>query len=112
MENDVEILYKDYKKSIEQIAEKIDIAFIDPPYEKNIAVKSIQLLLENGILKKDGLIILETDDKERELKELENINNIKVIDIRQYGRVKLIFLKQTEEVENNNFSMDIERNEI
>lgn len=112
MENDVEILYKDYKKSIEHINEKIDIAFIDPPYEKDIAVKSIQLILENGILQKDGLIILETDNIERELKELNNINNIKIVDIRQYGRVKLIFLNQTEIVKNNDLLMDIERNEI
>lgn len=98
MKNDVEILYKDYKKCIQQLNEKIDIAFIDPPYEKDIAVQSIQLILDNEVLQKDGLIILETDNKERELKELENIKNIKIIDIRQYGRVKLIFLNQTEKI--------------
>ena len=67
--------------------------FIDPPYKQNIAVDSIKLILEHNIFAKDGIIILETDEEEREMKELEKIN-LEVYDVRKYGRVKLIFLRE------------------
>ena len=45
-------------------------------------------------LKKDGIIIIETDEEERELEELNNNKNINIKDLRRYGRVKLIFLNR------------------
>lgn len=101
MENDVEIIYKDYKKTIEQLKQKVDVVFVDPPYEKDIAVKAIELILDKNILQQDGLIILETDHQERELEELKNIKKINIKDLRQYGRVKLIFLSQEKKIERN-----------
>lgn len=93
-EENIELLYKDYKKCLNQINEKVDIAFIDPPYAKNIAVDAIKIILDKKILNDDALIILETDDEEREINELKEVNNINIKDIRKYGRIKLIFLKQ------------------
>ena len=93
-EEKTKILNKDYKKNIENIKERFDIIFIDPPYELNIGVKSIKLILENHILKEDGIIILETDDDIREIKQLEELENITIYDLRKYGRVKLIFLNR------------------
>lgn len=49
-------------------------------------------ILKYEIIEQDGLIVLETDEEERDLKKLEELN-IKIIDIRKYGRVRLIFLK-------------------
>ena len=45
------------------------------------------------LLKKDGIMIIETDEEERILKEIEN-TNVNVYDLRKYGRVKLIFLNR------------------
>ena len=59
----------------------------------DIGVNSIKLILEYDILAKDGIIILETDEEEREIKELGNIN-LEVYDVRKYGRVNLIFLRE------------------
>lgn len=88
------ILVEDYKKCLQKLDKnKFDIIFIDPPYKLDIAVNSIKLILEYDILAKDGIIILETDEEEREIKELENIN-LEVYDVRKYGRVKLIFLRE------------------
>lgn len=93
-ENKATIFIKDYKKCISSLEEnKFDIIFIDPPYKLDIAVNSIKLILEYNILAKDGIIILETDEEERDMKELENIN-LEVYDVRKYGRVKLIFLRE------------------
>ncbi len=93
-EDKATILVDDYKKCVQTIKEnKFDIIFIDPPYKLDIAVKSIKLILEYEIFAKDGIIILETDEEERELKELEDIK-LEVYDVRKYGRVKLIFLRE------------------
>ena len=51
------------------------------------------MILDYNILAKDGIIVLETDEEERELEELKNIN-LEVYDVRKYGRVKLIFLRE------------------
>lgn len=87
----------DYKKCIEKAAGKIkfDIVFIDPPYKMDVAVKSIKELLANNIVSKNGIIIIETDEIDRDLDEVEKIlkNKVNIIDKRKYGRANLIFLK-------------------
>lgn len=91
-ENKSEVFKEDYKKVISRLKnERFDIIFIDPPYSQNIAADAVKRIVEEGLLKQTGIIILETDEEERELKQIENIN-IEVKDIRKYGRVKLIFL--------------------
>lgn len=93
-ENETEVLFQDYQKAIKKLKEKTDIIFIDPPYEKNIAIDAIKKILEYEVLEENGLIILETDQLQRELEQLEDIKNIKIKDLREYGRVKLIFLNR------------------
>ena len=46
IENDTEIIYKDYKKCLNSLNEKVDIIFIDPPYKKNIAVESVKIIMK------------------------------------------------------------------
>ena len=60
-----------------------------------MAVKSIDYILNNNLLSKDGVIIIETDEEERELEELKNID-VNIYNIKRYGRVKLIFLRRKE----------------
>ena len=73
--------------------EKIDIVYIDPPYKSDYIFESLKIITENNILKEDGLIILETDEKDRILNQ-NNKLKIEVIDQRKYGRAHLIFLKE------------------
>jgi len=97
MEEKTKVVYADYKKCLSSIKEKFDLIFIDPPYKQDIAIKSLELILENELLSESGMIIIETDDENRELQEIEEINkNVEIIDLRTYGRVKLIFLKMKE----------------
>lgn len=92
-EEKANIFIEDYKKCLKQLESKFDIIFIDPPYKMDIAVNAINLILEYNILAKDGIIVLETDEEERDIKELQNIN-LEMYDVRKYGRVKLIFLRE------------------
>ena len=93
MEEKSTILNVDYKKCLNNQKEKYDIIFIDPPYKFNIAVDSIKRIVNLELLAKDGIIIIETDEKERELKELEKVD-LEVYDLRKYGRVTLLFLRE------------------
>ena len=87
------IVNEDYKKCIDNQKIKFDIIFIDPPYKYDIGVDSIERILKQNLLSKDGIIILETDEEDRDIKELEKID-LEVYDVRKYGRVKLIFLRE------------------
>lgn len=90
------IIGKDYKKALEILKEEkiqFDFVFLDPPYQANFAVDATEKILSLNLLKEKGTIIIETDDEKRELLELEKLD-IKIDDIRKYGRVSLIFLKQ------------------
>ena len=87
------ILNIDYKKCLDEQKEKFDIIFIDPPYKMDIAIDSVKRIIELELLAKDGIIIIETDEEERERKELEKID-LELYDVRKYGRVKLLFLRE------------------
>ena len=94
LEELVNIYNTTYENLIKNILnEKIDVTYIDPPYATDYAIKAIELLLKYELIADDGIVILETDDEQRILKQLENID-INVIDTRKYGRAHLIFLKK------------------
>lgn len=76
-----------------KIKEKLDMVFIDPPYETNFAYEAVKLLLSNGLIKKESVIIIETDQEKRIKEQLKQLE-IEIMDERKYGRAHLIFLGQ------------------
>ena len=98
LENKAVVIHKDYKKCLQKLSDeniKFDLIYIDPPYKLDIAVDSIKKILDLNLLLMEGIIIIETDDKDRELLALKKLK-IDVYDIRKYGRVSLLFLKRKE----------------
>ena len=93
LECKVKIFNKDFSSLLKNDIEKIDIVYIDPPYKSDYIFESLKIITENNILKEDGLIILETDEKDRILNQIDKLK-IEVIDQRKYGRAHLIFLKE------------------
>lgn len=88
----VELYNLDYQTLIKtKIKEKVDIVYIDPPYDSDFAIKSLELLIEQKIIDEDSKIIIETDNEEKILQQLEQMN-VEIIDKRKYGRAILIFL--------------------
>lgn len=90
------VIKKSYEKALEEIKNKdilLDVIFIDPPYESNFYYKALEMIQNLELLKQDGIIILETDDKERILKDI-NDEYFEIDDIRKYGRATLIFLNR------------------
>ena len=94
----VELYNVDYKELLKnKVKEKIDIIYIDPPYDSDFAVDAVKLLIENKLVDEKSLIIIETDQEERILKQLENEKlKIQITDKRKYGRAIIIFLKLEE----------------
>lgn len=82
-----EKLLSDYK------GKKFDIIFIDPPYNSQLIAKSVEKIFQNDMLSTEGIMILETDQEERILKEIKKYEE-NIYDIRRYGRVKLIFMRK------------------
>ena len=94
MNDKVELYNLDYESVLRnKITDTLDIIYIDPPYESEYAIKSIEIILEKKLVNEKSIIIVETDNEEKILKELENLP-INVIDQRKYGRASIIFLKK------------------
>lgn len=91
---DVITLYNmDFKEAIKNVqSEKFDIIYLDPPYKTSFIKEAIQEILKYNCLNKDALIIVETDEEERIVNEIKELN-IEFIDKRKYGRAHIIFLK-------------------
>ena len=92
--NENTILYNmNYEKMIEELNEKIDIIYIDPPYKTDLAYESLKKMIELELITNDTLIIVETDEEERIIKQMNELE-IEIINKRKYGRVYLIFIKR------------------
>lgn len=87
------VFYDDYANAIKKIKEKISIVFLDPPYKLDLAVSAINELIKQNLITKDSLIIIETDEINRDIEEVQKIEKIEIIDKRKYGRANLIFIK-------------------
>lgn len=89
----VKLLNFDYEDVLKnKINEKLDIVYIDPPYNSDFAINSVNIILEKKLVNENALIIIETDEEKRIIEGLEN-KKIEIVDKRKYGRAILIFLK-------------------
>ena len=88
-----EVYNLDFEKCLEKIkTQKFDLIYIDPPYDTDYIIISLEIILKERLASKDCIIILETDDEDRILEQIKNID-VKIIDKRKYGRASIIFLK-------------------
>ncbi len=96
MKDKTVVIKNSYLKCLETLKNKnmkFDLIFLDPPYKTNFAIDALERILTLDLISEDGIIIIETDDEEREIKNIEPID-INIYDIRKYGRVKLMFLSR------------------
>lgn len=89
----VELYNLDYEILLKtKINENVDIVYIDPPYDSDFAIKSVDILINQNLVNEDSKIIIETDNENQILDKLKK-RQIEIIDKRKYGRAVLIFLK-------------------
>lgn len=85
------LLSTDYKKALEMLREeKFDIIFLDPPYQTNYIEDAIQLINQYEILKKDGIIVCESDQKER----IVFNESYQIYKERKYGDKQIVILEK------------------
>ncbi len=92
---DISRIYNtDYKMALKKLqGEKIDIAYIDPPYNKQMGIDAIKQISNYDLLSNNGIIILETDTNEEipdEILRYEKYN------YKRYGRNVLSFYRRKE----------------
>ena len=95
LEEKVETYNLDFQEMIKKLkGQKLDIIYLDPPYKTDFIKKAIYGLIEGNLINENTLIIAETDEEKRIIKELEEFKNIEIIDKRKYGRAQILFLKK------------------
>lgn len=90
------VINDDYIRCLEILRDKnmkFDIIFLDPPYKTNFAINALKRILELDLLAQNGIVIIETDEEERNVEGIKEIN-INIDKIKKYGRVKLMFLSR------------------
>lgn len=93
LENVVETYLLDFRALLnDKLNEKLDIVYIDPPYKSDFAIQAVNIILENNLITKDSLILIETDRKEEVEEKLKKVD-VRIIDERKYGRAEIFFLK-------------------
>ena len=73
---------------------KVDIVYLDPPYKTDFIEMAMKELIKANILEENTIIIAETDEKDRIIKNIEEIKEIQIIDQRKYGRANILFLER------------------
>lgn len=68
-----------------------DVVFLDPPYASGYALQAMDTILARGLLKKDGVAVIEHDPKDSVAYEGFTA------DTRKYGDVALTLLRREEE---------------
>ena len=93
LENVVETYLLDFRALLnDKLNEKLDIVYIDPPYKSDFAIQAVNIILENNLITKDSLILIETDRKEEVEEKLKKVD-LRIVDERKYGRAEIFFLK-------------------
>ncbi|MGI6778723.1 MAG: 16S rRNA (guanine(966)-N(2))-methyltransferase RsmD [Acetivibrionales bacterium] len=67
-----------------------DIVFMDPPYCKNFAKDTLQIVSDNGIIKNDGIVVIERDIKDEIPQE---VGRLRLLRDGKYGNTVLSFYK-------------------
>lgn len=87
---DFEVIKKDYLSFLEEISISFDIILLDPPYDTNLIEKTLEYLNNNlKLLNNNSLIVCETTKSI----DFLNYNNFRIYKERTYNDKKVTILK-------------------
>ena len=89
----IEIFWMDYQKCLERLQErkiKLHVIFLDPPYKSNAIEKSIDLITNYNLLEEDGIIVCESNLKDR----IQYPDIYTIYKERKYGDKLVVILKK------------------
>lgn len=87
------VLRAEARKAMDRLSGEgaiFDFVFMDPPYEKGLALKSLEDLGASTLLKKEGIVIAETHSSENLPEIIEGLARIKE---KKYGDTKILIYK-------------------
>ena len=84
----------DYDILLDTIDDEFDIIYLDPPYAFSDHEKLMRKIQENGLLKKDGVIIFEVDNKTL---LADRYLDIELYKKRSYGITDLYYYRRRED---------------
>ena len=90
-----EVIAADVKRGIERLSRRGDrfqILFADPPYERGLAVQTLQLLQDGHLMADNALIIIQHSIREDFLEKFRD-ERLKMADQRRYGDSALSFMR-------------------
>lgn len=73
---------------------KFDYIFLDPPYNKEIVVETLEAITDENLLKDTGKVIIEHETK---LELPDKLNFLTKVDYRKYGDTSISFYRSEEE---------------
>ncbi len=87
--NNYKIIEKDILNYFElnDFNKKFDIIFLDPPYKENDLNKLLRAIIENKVLKTNGIIVIHRHKKQIDIFP----KSLKIIEEKKYGISKIIF---------------------
>ncbi len=92
LEDKANILNLDYQKCLNYLKDKsikVDLVFLDPPYDLHVLNSILEYLSLNNILNKNALVIVEYRDDNLQ----DKYNNLKLIKNKKYGEKKVNIYK-------------------
>ena len=87
------IMNLDYLKALDLLKEdniKLDIIFLDPPYQTDYIVKAISKIIKLDLLNDTGIIVCETDN----LNKINILENLSLIKEKKYGDKYIVLLQK------------------
>ncbi len=87
-----EILNYDSILYLKTCSNTFDLIFIDPPYNKGLSGKALEIISERKLLNPGGYISVETDETEPPLPEYDGLLCVKN---KRYGRISLKIYKNS-----------------
>jgi len=84
-----ELYQQDVYLYLKTCSQKYDLIFMDPPYEKEMTAKAVELIVEHDLLKKEGLIISEKSASEK----AAEFDGLSIIKNKRYGNSLLTIYK-------------------
>lgn len=88
--------FRTYLKK-KRFKDKLDIVFLDPPYDLEFEYEALKLLHKFDLLSDKAVVIVESTSTLK----IDEISHFTLIDERKYGKVRLSFLKE----ENNDSTL-------